>query len=68
FVGGLAGQHVSRLTLEGNRIVGEERLLAGRARFRDVRQGPDGSIYLLTDASDGEVLKLVPAQPAPTKQ
>jgi glucose/arabinose dehydrogenase len=68
FVGGLAGQHVARLTLEGNRIVGEERLLARRARFRDVRQGPDGSIYLLTDATDGEVLKLVPGKAAPAKK
>ncbi len=61
FVGGLAGKHVARLTLEGTRVVGEERLLAGRARFRDVRQGPDGAIYLLTDERDGELLKLVPS-------
>lgn len=60
FVGGLIGKHVARLTLEGTRVVGEERLLVGHARFRDVRQGPDGSLYLLTDESDGEVLKLVP--------
>ncbi len=61
FVGGLAAKHVARLTLEGTQVVGEERLLVGRARFRDVRQGPDGHIYLLTDESEGELLKLVPA-------
>lgn len=60
FVGGLAGKHIARLTLEGNRVVGEERLLAGRARIRDVRQGPEGALYVLTDASDGEISKLVP--------
>lgn len=59
-VGGLAAKHVARLTLDGKRVVGEERLLAGRARFRDVRLGPDGMIYLLTDESNGEVLRLVP--------
>ena len=60
FVGGLAGKHIARLTLDGKRIVGEERLLAGRARFRDVRQGPNGTLFLLTDSSDGEILELVP--------
>jgi glucose/arabinose dehydrogenase len=49
FVGALAGQHVARLTLEGNKIVSEERLFGGHARFRDVVQGPDGKLYLLTD-------------------
>jgi aldose sugar dehydrogenase len=62
FVGGLAGQHVARLTLEGDRVVGEERLLAGRARFRDVRVGPDGALYLLTDHEDGELIRIVPTE------
>jgi aldose sugar dehydrogenase len=62
-VGGLAGKHVARLTLEGTRVVGEERLLADRgSRFRDVRVGPDGAVYLLTDDDNGELLKLVPAE------
>jgi glucose/arabinose dehydrogenase len=61
FVGALAGKHVARLTLDGTRIVGEERLLADRARVRDVRMGPDGNIYALTDAENGELLRLVPA-------
>ena len=64
FVGGLAGMHLARLTLDGERVVGEERLLADleprRERIRDVRQGPEGALYLLTDDSDGRVLKLVP--------
>jgi glucose/arabinose dehydrogenase len=63
FVGGLAGKHVARLTLQGTRVIGEERLLADRGvRFRDVRVGPDGALYLLTDEDHGELLKLVPAE------
>ena len=47
--------------LDGNRVVGEEHLLADRkSRIRDVRQGPDGLLYLVTDVSPGELLKLVP--------
>jgi glucose/arabinose dehydrogenase len=64
FIGGLAAKHVARLTLEGKRVVGEERLLVDRARFRDVRVGPEGFLYLLTDASDGELLRLSPARAA----
>ncbi|NVB85801.1 MAG: PQQ-dependent sugar dehydrogenase [Kofleriaceae bacterium] len=62
FVGGLAGKHVARLTLNGTRVTGEERLLAGKARIRDVREGPDGALYLLTDEENGELLRLVPAE------
>ena len=48
-----------RLVLEGDRVVGEERLLTDRnQRIRDVRQGKDGFIYLLT--TDGQMLRLVP--------
>jgi glucose/arabinose dehydrogenase len=65
FVSGLAANHVARLTLDGERVIGEERLLADRARFRDVRVGPDGAIYLLTDEDNGELLKLVPATTPP---
>ena len=63
-VGGLAGKHIARLYLDGNRVVGEERLLAERARFRDVRVGPDNQIYALTDEDDGELLQLVPTDKA----
>jgi glucose/arabinose dehydrogenase len=62
FVGALAGQLLARLELDETRIVHEERLLKGLGeRIRDVRQGPDGLIYLLTDTSDGRVLRVEPA-------
>jgi glucose/arabinose dehydrogenase len=63
FIGGLASTSLVRLTLDGERVVGEERLLTDmqpRERVRDVRQGPDGLLYLLTDNSKGRILKLVP--------
>ena len=63
FVGGLAAQQLVRLDLEGNRVVGEERLLGGFGyRIRDVRMGPGDALYLLTDASDGRVLKVEKAK------
>ncbi|WP_439534897.1 PQQ-dependent sugar dehydrogenase [Polymorphobacter sp.] len=61
FVGGLKSTALVRLTLEGERVVGEERLLTELgARIRDVRQGPDGAVYVLTDGKQGRMLKLVP--------
>ncbi|MDP3660020.1 PQQ-dependent sugar dehydrogenase [Phenylobacterium sp.] len=61
FVGGLAGQHLVRLTLDGDRVSGEERLLVELGeRIRDVVQGPDGALYVATDADKGRILKLVP--------
>lgn len=60
FVGSLKFETLVRLTLDGERVVGEERLLAGIGRVRDVRQGPDGFIYLLTDAPNGSLLRLEP--------
>jgi aldose sugar dehydrogenase len=64
FVGGLAGEQLARLTLEDERIVAEETLLRGIGRVRDVRQGPDGLIYLAIDHRGGNptpVVRLVPA-------
>lgn len=62
FVGALAGQMLARLELDGEKVGKEERLLTGlRERIRDVRQGPDGAIWLLTDSGDGRVLRVVPA-------
>ena len=59
FVGALAHQKLVRLQLEGERVVHEEILLEGlRRRIRDVRQGPDGYLYLLTDEDDGRVLRV----------
>lgn len=60
FVGALVGMHLARLTLDGEKIVGEERLLADRSRVRTVQVGPDGALYLLTDAPKGELLAIVP--------
>jgi glucose/arabinose dehydrogenase len=50
FIGALSGQHLVRLVLANNRVVGEERLLASEGqRFRDVTQGTDGALYTITD-------------------
>jgi glucose/arabinose dehydrogenase len=63
FIGALALTHLNRLELDGEKVVKEERLLADRNwRIRDVRQGPDGFLYLLTDSRDGKLLRLVPAK------
>jgi aldose sugar dehydrogenase len=60
-IGALAGGVVARMTLDGEKVVGEERLFSGSGnRFRDVRQGPDGFVYLLTDHRDGRLLRLRP--------
>ncbi|MFD4836728.1 PQQ-dependent sugar dehydrogenase [Achromobacter sp. NPDC058515] len=63
FIGALLNQNLIRLTLDGNRVVAQEQLLVDRkSRIRDVRQGPDGYVYVLTDASPGELLRLAPAE------
>ncbi|RSK38403.1 PQQ-dependent sugar dehydrogenase [Hymenobacter perfusus] len=50
FIGALSGQHIVRLVIDNNRVVGEERLLASEGqRFRDVTQGTDGALYAITD-------------------
>lgn len=60
-VGALRGQMLVRLALDGTKIKQEERLLQGLGqRIRDVRVGPDGLIYLLTDEGDGSILRLAP--------
>jgi glucose/arabinose dehydrogenase len=61
FSGALKFQQIRRIALEGTRVVKEEKLSIGR-RVRDVRQGPDGHLYLLTDQPDGELLRIVPAR------
>jgi glucose/arabinose dehydrogenase len=59
FIGGMKDKDLVRLTLDGDKVVGEERLLKDVGqRIRDVRVGPDGAIYVLTDG--GGLLKLVP--------
>ncbi|MGC4001342.1 MAG: PQQ-dependent sugar dehydrogenase [Anaeromyxobacter sp.] len=60
-LGSLSRQALVRLVLDGERVVAEERLLTGlRARIREVLQGPDGALYLLTDEDDGRLLRLTP--------
>ncbi|WP_245579160.1 PQQ-dependent sugar dehydrogenase [Inquilinus limosus] len=62
FVGGLAIPKLVRLERDGDRITGSEDLLEDLAlRIRQVTQGPDGALYLLTDESDGEILRVGPA-------
>ena len=64
FIGGLVTKTLVRLDVDGERVTGEERLLTKMQpepeRIRDVRQGPDGAIYLATDSPRGRILKLVP--------
>jgi glucose/arabinose dehydrogenase len=61
FIGGMRALALVRLTLDGTKVKGEEHLLADRGqRIRDVRQGPDGALYVVTDAASGELWKIAP--------
>lgn len=63
FVGALAGQMLVRLEVSGDKVGREERLLQGLGeRIRDVREGPDGALYLATDSSRGRILRVGPAR------
>lgn len=63
FVGALAGQMLVRLSTQGEKVTGEERLLTGIGeRIRDVVQGPDGFLYLLSDDANGKILRVKPAK------
>ena len=63
FVGALSGRMLVRLTLDGEKVVGEERLLQELGeRIRDVRSGPDGALYLVTDNAAGRILRIAPAK------
>jgi glucose/arabinose dehydrogenase len=67
FVGSLRDRKLVRLALENGKVTGEEHLLADRGRrVRDVRQGPDGALYIVTDETNGEVWKILPSG-KPTK-
>jgi quinoprotein glucose dehydrogenase len=55
----LAGQQIQRLSLNGTQVVNTEKLLQGYARFRDIRQGPDGYLYVLTEGP-GQLIRLKP--------
>ena len=58
-VGALAGRHIHRVVFEADKVVDTEYLLQGFARFRDIRQGPDGYIYVLTE-DPGLFIRLMP--------
>jgi glucose/arabinose dehydrogenase len=61
FIGGLKDKFLVRLIIENDRVTGEEHLLAERGqRIRDVRQGPDGELYAVTDDNNGEIWKIKP--------
>ncbi|MGA0792444.1 MAG: PQQ-dependent sugar dehydrogenase, partial [Burkholderiaceae bacterium] len=61
FLGALRGQALVRLELRDSKVIKEERLLVGEVgRVRDVRQGPDGYLYLLTESSDAGLLRIEP--------
>lgn len=63
FVGALRGRHLARLDLDGERVIGEEQLLTElNERIRDVRSGPDGALYVLTDSDDGRLIRITAAQ------
>jgi glucose/arabinose dehydrogenase len=63
FAGALAGQLLVRLELDGDKVTKEERLLQElRERIRDVRQGPDGALWLATDSASGRILRVAPAK------
>lgn len=62
FVGALKYELVARLELDGEKVLSEERMLEGRyGRIRAVEEGPDGYLYLLTDAGNGRLLRMEPA-------
>ena len=63
FAGGMGGEQLARLTLDGSEIVSEETLVEGIGRVRDVRQGPEGFIYLAIDDRDGEPTPIVRLEP-----
>ena len=62
FVGGLRGTAVYRLEMNGDQVTAEEPLLGNlRLRIRDVREGPDGELYVLSDGPGAKLMKLTPA-------
>lgn len=68
FLGALVERNLIRLQLDGDRIVSEERMLVDLGeRIRDVRVGPDGAVYVLTDAEDGRLLRIVAPAAAPAR-
>ncbi|HKK31368.1 MAG TPA: PQQ-dependent sugar dehydrogenase, partial [Alphaproteobacteria bacterium] len=60
-IGGLTSQELVRVVFEGREVADEERIALG-ARIREVEQGPDGAVYVLTDQDDGNVWRITPAR------
>lgn len=61
FIGALKEKRLVRLTIDGERVTGEEHLLTDRGqRIRDVREGPDGALYIVTDQENGELWRITP--------
>ncbi len=64
FAGGLGGQQIARLTMDGQRVVREETIHQGMGRVRDIRQSPDGYIYVAIESRDGSPTAVVRLEPA----
>ncbi len=62
FVGGLGGQHIAHLDIESHNVAAIERLVEGIGRIRDIRQGPDGFIYVAIDSADSRIVRLEPVE------
>jgi aldose sugar dehydrogenase len=60
FVGSLKFEYLDRIELAGGKVAREEKLVQGIGRVRDVRQGRDGLLYILTDEGDGKLVRLLP--------
>ncbi len=63
FVGGLAGENVVRLKIDGGRVVEDETIISGRGRVRDVRQGPDGNLYVAIENRMGQPTAIYRVEP-----
>ena len=66
-VAGMADQQLARLTMDGRRVRSEETLVQGQGRIREVRQGPDGYLYLALDDRDGRPTRIVRMEPVPRR-
>jgi glucose/arabinose dehydrogenase len=63
FAGGLAGSYIERLTIDGDQVLSKERIVDGLGRIRDIKQGPDGLIYIAVDDRGGGLTSLVRLEP-----
>ena len=63
FIGGMAGEQLARVVIAGDKVVSRETILPGVGRLRDVRQGPDGYLYLVTEDDDGKPTPVVRLEP-----